>query len=106
VKKRQTAKKNKVRSFKGSYILLAAVLVMAGFFVFKLINLGSDIRQSEKQLEEVSMQVESQQEENAKLQAVIDGDKGEYMEKIAREDLGYGKIGEKFFYNVTPGAND
>lgn len=106
MKKRQTAKKNKVRSFKGSYILLAAVLVMAGFFVFKLINLGSDIRQSEKQLEEVSMQVESQQEENAKLQAVIDGDKGEYMEKIAREDLGYGKIGEKFFYNVTPGAND
>ena len=102
---KKQAKKNSKRRFKGSYILLAAALVLAWYLTMSFINAGVQIHRKEKELEEVSQQVELQQEENARLQAVIDGDQGDYMEKIAREELGYGKLGEKFFYNVTPGAN-
>ena len=101
------AKKNKSNGkFKGSYILIAAAIILAWYLVMSFIDAGVKIRQREKVLENVSQQVVEQQEENAKLQAVIDGDKGDYMEKIAREELGYGKLGEKFFYNVTPGVNE
>ena len=102
---KKQAKKNSKRRFKGSYILLAAALVLAWYLTMSFINAGVQIHRKEKELEEVSQQVELQQEENARLQAVIDGDQGDYMEKIAREEFGYGKLGEKFFYNVTPGAN-
>ena len=102
--KKQT-KTNNARRFKGSYILLAALLIFVWYLAVSFIHTGIQIHNREKVLEEVSNQVEAQQDENAKLQAVLDGDKGDYMEKIAREELGYGKLGEKFFYNVTPGAN-
>ncbi len=102
---RKQVKKNNKRGFKGSYILAAAALILAWYLAVSFIHTGIQIHNKEKELEEVSLQVEAQQEENAKLQAVIDGDQGDYMEKIAREELGYGKLGEKFFYNVTPGAN-
>ncbi|MCR4564138.1 MAG: septum formation initiator family protein [Clostridiales bacterium] len=98
-------KKNSKRRFRGSYILLAAALILAFYFAMSIINKGVEIHRKEKAYEEVSQQVAEQQEENARLQAVLDGDQGDYMEKIAREELGYGKLGEKFFYNVTPGAN-
>lgn len=96
---------NNKRKFKGSYILLICAIALAWYLAVSFINTGVKIHRKEKELEEVSRQVELKQEENAKLQAVIDGDQGDYMEKIAREELGYGKLGEKFFYNVTPGAN-
>lgn len=102
---KKQVKKNSERRFKGSYILLAAALVLAWYLAMSFINAGVQIHRKEKELEEVSQQVVEQQEENAHLQAIIDGDQGDYMEKIAREELGYGKLGEKFFYNVTPGAN-
>ena len=100
------SKKNKSsKKFKGSFILVIAAVVLAWYFIMSFIDVGVQIHKREKVLEEVEQQVEQQQNENAKLQAVIDGDKSDYMEKIAREELGYGKLGEKFFYNVTPGAN-
>lgn len=102
---KKQVKKNNRRRFKGSYILIAAALILVWYLAVSFIHTGIQIHNKQKELEEVSLQVEAQQEENAKLQAVIDGDQGDYMEKIAREELGYGKLGEKFFYNVTPGAN-
>ena len=46
-----------------------------------------------------------QVEENERLQAIVDSeDKSEYLEKIAREKLGFIKPNEKVFYDVTPGV--
>ena len=48
---------------------------------------------------------ETQIEENDRLQEIVDSeDKSEYIEKIAREKLGFIMPGEKVFYDVTPGA--
>ena len=48
---------------------------------------------------------EEQVEENERLQAIVDSeDKSEYLEKIAREKLGFIKPNEKVFYDVTPGV--
>jgi cell division protein FtsB len=98
-------KKNTKRRFKGSYILIVFALIMVWSLAISFIKISVQIHQREKVQQEVEQELSLQQEENAKLQAVLDGDQGDYMEKIAREELGYGKLGEKFFYNVTPGAN-
>ena len=102
---RQSKNNKSTRKFKGSFLLLAAAVLVVWCLVISFIDINIKIHQREKVLEEVSQQVVEQQDENARIQAVIDGDKSDYMEKIAREELGYGKLGEKFFYNVTPGVN-
>lgn len=88
-----------------SFILTVGVILLSGYFLISFIHTRVEITKRQKVSEDVSAQLQQQQETNAKIQAVIDGDKGDYMEKIAREELGYGKLGEKFFYNITPGSN-
>lgn len=97
--------KQKKEKKKFSFILAVGLILLAGYFMISFVYTRVEIRERQKVAEEVSLQNEKQNEDNVKLQAVIDGDKSEYMEKIAREELGYGKVGEKFFYDITPGSN-
>ena len=62
----------------------------------------SDPRQM-KAVDELNAQYEQQVAENERLQDVIDNsDKDSYIERVAREKLGYVKPGEKVYYNITP----
>lgn len=103
--KNQKSNKTKKQKNGVSFILTVGLILLSGYFLISFIHTRVEISKREKARDEVSSQIEQQQDKNAKLQAVIDGDKGDYMEKIAREELGYGKLGEKFFYNITPGVN-
>jgi cell division protein FtsB len=43
--------------------------------------------------------------ENEQLKEIVESDdKSEYIEQVAREQLGFGMPNEKVFYDVTPGA--
>ena len=56
-----------------------------------------------KAVDELNAQYEQQVAENERLQDVIDNsDKDSYIERVAREKLGYVKPGEKVYYNITP----
>ncbi len=96
-------KKESKKEQKFSFILLIGLLFMVGYFAISFVNVRLNINQREKQVAELKAQLEQQYAENARLQEVIDGEnQEEYIERIAREKLGYVLPGEKVYYNVTP----
>jgi cell division protein FtsB len=100
VAQKKTAKKQK-----NSFILTLALILLAGYFVITIIGHAIEIKKSNAQLEQKQQILEQQLAENAYLKEVVDSDdKSEYIEQVAREQLGFGLPNEKVFYDVTPGA--
>lgn len=90
---------------KHSFILTLGLFLLVGYFVITLVGYRLEIKERREVLTEKNAVYEEQLAENARLQAVVDNDdKSDYIEKIAREKLGYVMPGEKVFYDVTPGA--
>ncbi len=97
-------KKKKQENKKFSFILLIGLLLAVGYFAISIINVNMDIKSRKKEVTKLNAQYEEQLAENARLQAVADGgNQDEYVERVAREKLGYVKPGEKVYYNITPG---
>lgn len=96
--------KTKKKENKFSFILLIGLLLAVGYFAISIINVNMDIKSRKKEVTKLNAQYEEQLAENAQLQAVADGgNQDEYVERVAREKLGYVKPGEKVYYNITPG---
>lgn len=99
----KTKRKTEKKEQKFSFILLVGLLFLVGYFAISFINVRMNINDRQKQVAQLKSQLEQQQADNARLQTVIDGgDQEEYIERIAREKLGYVMPGEKVYYNVTP----
>lgn len=97
-------KKNSPKKQKFSFILSLGLLLLAGYFVISLINVQMDIKDRKEQAEKLDAQYEEQLAENARLQGVVDGgNEDEYIERVAREKLGYVMPDERVYYNITPG---
>lgn len=96
-------KRKKQAKQKHSFILSLALLLAVGYFLISFIGARLDIREKEKEQKEVQARYEAQLAENERLQAVVDGgDEKEYIERVAREKLGYVMPNEKVYYNITP----
>ena len=79
------------------------MLLLAGYFVISLINVNMQINDRKKEVEELNVRYEEQVAQNEALRNVIDGgDKDDYIERVAREKLGYVMPGERVYYNITP----
>ncbi|MGN0520824.1 MAG: septum formation initiator family protein [Candidatus Fimenecus sp.] len=99
--RKMKAKKRKPQ--KHSFILTLALLLAAGYFVISFISAQLEIREKEKEAAQIQAQIVAQQAENERLQAVVDGgDEKEYIERVAREKLGYVMPDEKVYYDITP----
>ncbi len=96
-------KQNERKPQKFSFILSIGLLLLAGYFVISLINVNIQINDRKKEVEELNMRYEEQVAQNESLRNVIDGgDKDDYIERVAREKLGYVMPGERVYYNITP----
>lgn len=103
-KKKNHRKSAKAKTPKFSFFLSLGLVLAAGYFVISLIGAQLQIKDREKKAAEVSVQYEQQLAENERLQSVVDGgDEDGYMERVAREKLGYVMPDEKVYYNITPG---
>ncbi len=99
--KAKTPKKKQTRSF----ILTLGLVLLIGYFVITIIGLQLSIKESRGELEQKTAAYEEQLAQNNRLQSIVDNeDKSEYIEQVAREQLGFVMPGEKVFYDVTPGA--
>jgi cell division protein FtsB len=88
-----------------SFILTLGLILLVGYFVITIIGHFIEIKESNAELEQQQQILEQQLAENAYLKEVVDSDdKSEYIEQVAREQLGFGLPNEKVFYDVTPGA--
>ncbi len=99
--KAKTGKRKQTRSF----ILTLGIILLVGYFVITIVGNVLSYKERQGELEQKNSAYETQIEENERLQEILDSeDKGDYIEKIAREKLGFIMPGEKVFYDVTPGA--
>lgn len=99
----QKMKAKRRKKQKHSFILGLALLLAAGYFAINLIGAQLEIRNKEKEAAAVRAQYEAQVAENERLQAIVDGgNEAEYIERVAREKLGYVMPNEKVYYDITP----
>lgn len=104
--KRAVKAKKKKGKAKHSFILTLLLVLAVGYFTISLIDTQLKIKEREKTAEQVSAQYEQQLAENERLQKVADGGGGsqeDYIERVAREKLGYVMPDEKVYYDITPG---
>lgn len=82
-------------------VIIAGLVVLFAFFGITMVNQGADISRMERQRDELALKVETQQQTNDELQAVLDSDdKDAYIEQKAREK-GYVKSNEIVFYDIS-----
>lgn len=98
--------KNIKELFKNSKHLrrLLVIVPLVALFMYcgaTLVNQSADISRMQKQKQELSAQLDAQQEDNARLQEIVDSDnKDDYIEQKAREK-GYVKSDEVVFYDIS-----
>lgn len=87
---------------KKSIILELAIVAVAVYVIVSLVQLQVQISEADRKCEEVSAAYENQQLENSELQRLLEnGNEEEYIERVAREQLGFVKPDEKVFYDVA-----
>ena len=99
------AKKNAPKKQSKSFILTLAMILLVGYFVITIIGHRIAIKDKKDELEQKNQTLQNQYAENERLKSIVDSDdKSEYIEQVAREQLGFGMPDERVFYDVTPGA--
>lgn len=90
---------------KKRYILLyLAIIGFAFYAVITIVNQNVQISEKKSQLKDLQQQinvVEIQTQYLQKVQGYTGDQLSEYIEKIAKEDLGYVSDGERIFINVA-----
>lgn len=100
-KKKNASKKVQKKSF----ILTLGLVLLVGYFLITIVGLQLQRKEAIAELEQKEAEYEQVEAENERLESIlINDDKSEYMEQVAREKLGFVMPGEKVFYDVTPGA--
>ena len=104
--------REKVKSSRVSLLLRIALLLLAALalgMVIWLVIWQVDIHEKQARLQELNAQIAAQQTRNEEVQKSVDAlgsDEGvrDYVERKAREDLDYGKPGERGFVDVGGGG--
>ena len=92
----------KTRSY--SFILTLAIMAVIGYFVISLISLQMEKSEKAQQVAQAEASLVASQERNEELQNVIsEGDDSAYIERIARDVLGYVLPGERVYYDISSG---
>lgn len=86
-------------------MLALGAFALAGYFAITLIQLQIEISEKKETLVQVQAQYNEKIAENQELEKVIEGgNEDEYIERIARDSLGYVKPGEKVYYDISFGS--
>lgn len=88
------------RSF--SVILFVAIVLLVGYFSVSIIQAQVEISRQEQAVGELQAQIDEKLAENEDLQKALDsGDEAAYMERVARDSLGYVMPDEKVYYDTS-----
>ena len=93
------AGKAKKRSSAFTLIVIAVLLVL---ITAELFHMRERIEKAQMEQASLETQLAAQKQENASLEAALDkSDDLEYLQELARSELGYVTPGEKDFYDVS-----
>ncbi len=83
-----------------STILTVAFAALVCYFVIALISLQSDIKEQKEQIADINAQADAQSADNRELNNLLnDSNLDSYVERIAREELGYVFPDERVYYD-------
>ena len=94
-------KKNKKQKRRFSVLLILGCIVFCIYFFVVIINQQADIRAANDKLSALERESQEQAIENEELDNLIENGGDEYIERIAREELGYVMPEEKVFYDIS-----
>ena len=93
------AAKQKKRTSPLSIVVILLLLTLVGV---QLLRMQDKIEAAENEQSGLEEQLAAQRQENASLEAALDkADDPEYLQDLARDQLGYVTPGEKDFYDVS-----
>lgn len=96
--------KKKEKKNSRSFILTLAIIAVMGYFVISLISLQMDIRDKQQEVADAQQVQQEKQAENEELEKFLtEGDESSYIERIARDVLGYVLPGERVYYDISSG---
>ena len=101
---KKTLKKNRklVKSERRRKVLCVIFAAFCIYFIYSIVMLRINISKEKKQLDELNLLVKEQKYDNEELERIIfDGGEKEYIERIARQKLGYAAIDEKIFVDLS-----
>jgi cell division protein FtsB len=84
-----------------SIMLKLAVCAFAVYLTVTLVYLVYQIKGSSVQLALLKTQVAEQQKENAQTKRVLAENDEQFMESVARDDLGYAKPSERIYVDAS-----
>jgi cell division protein FtsB len=98
-------KREKQRRF--SFILTLALVALIGYFLISLVSVQLDIKEKKQELAEAQTQLEEVSEQNEDLKDLKENEDNEsYMERVARDILGYVLPGESVYYDTASGSGE
>ena len=93
------AKRQKKRT---SPLTVLVIFVLLAVTATALLRMQDKIETARNEESEISAQLAAQKQENASLEAALDkANDPEYLQELARDQLGYVTPGEKDFYDVS-----
>lgn len=97
------APKDRSPKARGSSVLgVFLLLALLAFLTVHIAQLRGKIQTAQQQEQALSAQVEAQKQQNAALEAGLEkADDEEYLQELAREQLGMVSPGEKVFHDVS-----
>ena len=95
----EQAKKGKKRTSFLTMLVIAILIVLVGV---QLIHLRSQIDDARSQLTALQSDLNTAKQENDALASALEkADDPEFLQELARDQLGYVTLGEKTFYDVS-----
>ncbi|MBO4446125.1 MAG: septum formation initiator family protein [Clostridia bacterium] len=102
--KQKTNEKTDKKTRSTSFFLTLAIIVVIGYFVISLVSLQMEKNEKAQQVAQAKATLAEKQEKNDQLSSVLeDGDDSAYIERIARDVLGYVLPGERVYYDISSG---
>ncbi|NLL62693.1 MAG: hypothetical protein GX241_00365 [Ruminococcaceae bacterium] len=97
-------KKTQTKKNSFSIILTIAIIGLMGYFVISLISLQIEIRDRQQQVDAANQIKQEKELENKELERFLaEGDESSYIERVARDVLGYVLPGERVYYDISSG---
>ena len=84
-------------------LILCAALVVFGIYAsYSFVTYQYELAQKQRELEDIRQQCAETKLENAELERLLEQkDSADYLEKLAREKLGYGYANEIFYIDIS-----
>ncbi len=96
--------KAKAKKQGGSFFLLVVMVAFAIFFAVSIVSSAKVIKDKKAENDIALTEYNELIAENEEYQNIIDnGDKDEYIEKLAREKYGYIKPGDRVYQDIASG---